>query len=132
VFFASILLIIIYLRPKVLQNEGFEDSSMPSPEPAENVLKVAEEAAAVIKSEEHFEDGFDENRVLKQPGQQVEEPLLPKAMEFTGIYFLVKIIFLVNNSVFLQVPQLRDKRQWLVPCSMLGRATNSLPGDMII
>jgi hypothetical protein len=76
-----------------LQSEGIEDSNVPSPEPVESVLKVAEEAAAVFKSEEHIQDGFNENKILKQPVQQVEEPLLPRAMEFTGIISDFNCIF---------------------------------------
>lgn len=88
VCFASILLLIIYLRPNTAPIEGYEDSSVPSPEPVENVLKAAEEAAAVVKSAEHVDDVYNENKELKQPDvQQVEEPLLPRAMEFSGKRF---------------------------------------------
>jgi len=108
VLFASTLLVIIYLWPALQQSEdpiAISVQSVPSPEPVESVLKAAEETAVEAKVDEQQQPAdaeYEAEAEIKQPVQQVEEPLTPTAVIFSGIKITSSIDYIFLSHVMDQ------------------------------
>jgi hypothetical protein len=98
VLFASTLLLIIYLWPALQPGDAplVISVHVPSPEPVESVLKIADEHEDDKVDQQPDEAEYEvkkDEKEIKQPVQQVEEPQMQTAVSFSGNILSSKMLF---------------------------------------